>query len=67
MAGLASTALLSAVMTPATAAQTVAAQQDQTATCGAACYPDSGHAFLFQYPREFGDEVIRFLAVEAQP
>jgi pimeloyl-ACP methyl ester carboxylesterase len=25
-------------------------------------YPDSGHAFMFQYPEEFGDEVIRFLA-----
>ncbi|MER9585805.1 alpha/beta hydrolase [Mesorhizobium sp. M0276] len=30
-------------------------------------YPDSGHAFLFQYPREFGDEVIRFLGDEARP
>lgn len=30
-------------------------------------YPDSGHAFLFQYPREFGDEVIRFLGEESQP
>ncbi|RWM69142.1 MULTISPECIES: alpha/beta hydrolase [Mesorhizobium] len=29
-------------------------------------YPDSGHAFLFQYPREFGDEVIRFLGEESQ-
>lgn len=25
-------------------------------------YPDSGHAFMFQYPEAFGDEVIRFLA-----
>ena len=25
-------------------------------------YPDSGHAFMFQYPEEFGDEVLRFLA-----
>lgn len=25
-------------------------------------YPDSGHAFLFQYPEEFGDEVLRFLS-----
>ncbi|MBW8304145.1 MAG: alpha/beta hydrolase [Brevundimonas sp.] len=25
-------------------------------------YPDSGHAFLFQYPRLFGEEVVRFLA-----
>lgn len=25
-------------------------------------YPDSGHAFMFQYPELFGDEVIRFLA-----
>jgi pimeloyl-ACP methyl ester carboxylesterase len=25
-------------------------------------YPDSGHAFMFQYPLEFGDEVLRFLA-----
>lgn len=25
-------------------------------------YPDSGHAFLFQYPRLFGEEVMRFLA-----
>ena len=24
-------------------------------------YPNSGHAFLFQYPEEFGDEVLRFL------
>lgn len=30
-------------------------------------YPDSGHAFLFQYPREFGDEVLRFLGTEEQP
>ncbi|MER9839516.1 alpha/beta hydrolase [Mesorhizobium sp. M0145] len=30
-------------------------------------YPDSGHAFLFQYPREFGDEVIRFLGDETRP
>jgi pimeloyl-ACP methyl ester carboxylesterase len=30
-------------------------------------YPDSGHAFLFQYPREFGDEVTRFLGEESQP
>lgn len=30
-------------------------------------YPDSGHAFLFQYSREFGDEVIRFLGDEPQP
>ncbi|RWC59956.1 MAG: alpha/beta hydrolase [Mesorhizobium sp.] len=30
-------------------------------------YPDSGHAFLFQYPREFGDEVISFLGDEARP
>jgi pimeloyl-ACP methyl ester carboxylesterase len=30
-------------------------------------YPDSGHGFLFQYPREFGDEVIRFLGEESQP
>jgi pimeloyl-ACP methyl ester carboxylesterase len=30
-------------------------------------YPDSGHAFLFQYPREFCDEVIRFLSEESQP
>jgi pimeloyl-ACP methyl ester carboxylesterase len=29
-------------------------------------YPDSGHGFLFQYPREFGDEVIRFLGEESQ-
>jgi pimeloyl-ACP methyl ester carboxylesterase len=25
-------------------------------------YPDSGHAFMFQYPEAFGDEVLRFLA-----
>jgi len=25
-------------------------------------YPDSGHAFMFQFPEDFGDEVIRFLA-----
>ena len=30
-------------------------------------YPDSGHAFLFQYPGEFGDEVLRFLGAEEQP
>jgi pimeloyl-ACP methyl ester carboxylesterase len=24
-------------------------------------YPDSGHGFLFQYPDDFGDEVLRFL------
>jgi pimeloyl-ACP methyl ester carboxylesterase len=30
-------------------------------------YPDSGHAFLFQYPREFGDELLRFLGAEARP
>jgi pimeloyl-ACP methyl ester carboxylesterase len=30
-------------------------------------YPDSGHAFLFQYPREFGDEVLRFLGTEMRP
>ncbi|RWE57349.1 MAG: alpha/beta hydrolase [Mesorhizobium sp.] len=30
-------------------------------------YPDSGHGFLFQYPREFGDEVTRFLGEESQP
>ncbi|QRM31415.1 alpha/beta fold hydrolase [Microvirga sp. VF16] len=30
-------------------------------------YPDSGHAFLFQYPKEFGDEVMRFLGPEVQP
>jgi pimeloyl-ACP methyl ester carboxylesterase len=30
-------------------------------------YPDSGHAFLFQYPKEFGDEVLRFLGKEGQP
>ncbi len=30
-------------------------------------YPDSGHAFLFQYPREFGDEVLRFLGPEELP
>jgi pimeloyl-ACP methyl ester carboxylesterase len=24
-------------------------------------YPDSGHGFLFQYPHEFADEVLRFL------
>lgn len=29
-------------------------------------YPDSGHAFLFQYPQVFGDEVIRFLDDGAQ-
>jgi pimeloyl-ACP methyl ester carboxylesterase len=27
-------------------------------------YPDSGHAFLFQYSKEFGDEVLRFLVTE---
>lgn len=27
-------------------------------------YPDSGHAFLFQYPEAFGDEVLRFLGAE---
>lgn len=30
-------------------------------------YPDSGHAFMFQYPEEFGDEVIRFLEEEPRP
>jgi pimeloyl-ACP methyl ester carboxylesterase len=30
-------------------------------------YPDSGHAFLFQYPKEFGDEVLGFLETESQP
>ena len=30
-------------------------------------YPDSGHAFLFQYLKEFGDEVLRFLGTEEQP
>ncbi len=30
-------------------------------------YPDSGHAFLFQYPDAFGDEVVRFLADEEAP
>lgn len=30
-------------------------------------YPDSGHAFLFQYPKEFGDEVLRFLETTSQP
>lgn len=30
-------------------------------------YPDSGHGFLFQYPREFGDEITRFLGEESQP
>ncbi|SFM04662.1 alpha/beta fold hydrolase [Variovorax sp. OV329] len=24
-------------------------------------YPDSGHGFLFQYPEDFADEVVRFL------
>lgn len=24
-------------------------------------YPDSGHGFLFQYPQDFADEVLRFL------
>ena len=24
-------------------------------------YPDSGHGFLFQYPEDFADEVLRFL------
>lgn len=28
-------------------------------------YPDSGHAFMFQYPEQFGDEVVRFLTEEA--
>ncbi len=27
-------------------------------------YPDSGHAFMFQYPEAFGDEVVRFLQEE---
>jgi len=27
-------------------------------------YPDSGHAFMFQYPEAFGDEVVRFLEEE---
>jgi pimeloyl-ACP methyl ester carboxylesterase len=30
-------------------------------------YPDSGHAFLFQYPETFGDEVLRFLGTVDQP
>lgn len=25
-------------------------------------YPDSGHGFLFQFPEEFGDDVLRFLS-----
>lgn len=25
-------------------------------------YPDSGHAFMFQFPEAFGDDVIRFLS-----
>jgi pimeloyl-ACP methyl ester carboxylesterase len=24
-------------------------------------YPDAGHGFLFQYPEDFADEVLRFL------
>jgi pimeloyl-ACP methyl ester carboxylesterase len=28
-------------------------------------YPDSGHAFMFQYPEQFGDDVVRFLSEEA--
>lgn len=28
-------------------------------------YPDAGHAFMFQYPEQFGDEVVRFLSEEA--
>ncbi len=24
-------------------------------------YPDAGHGFLFQYPQDFADEVLRFL------
>jgi pimeloyl-ACP methyl ester carboxylesterase len=28
-------------------------------------YPDSGHAFMFQYPQTFGDEVVRFLEADA--
>lgn len=24
-------------------------------------YPDSGHAFMFQYPEQFAGEVVRFL------
>lgn len=30
-------------------------------------YPDSGHAFLFQYPEAFGDEVLRFLGESDEP
>ncbi|WP_232478778.1 alpha/beta fold hydrolase [Roseomonas rosulenta] len=30
-------------------------------------YPDSGHAFMFQYPEAFGDEVLRFLEDDALP
>jgi pimeloyl-ACP methyl ester carboxylesterase len=30
-------------------------------------YPDSGHAFMFQYPEAFGDEVLRFLEDDAAP
>jgi pimeloyl-ACP methyl ester carboxylesterase len=30
-------------------------------------YPDSGHAFMFQYPEEFGDEVVRFLQEGSRP
>lgn len=30
-------------------------------------YPDSGHAFLFQYPEAFGDEVLRFLGEGDEP
>lgn len=29
-------------------------------------YPDSGHAFMFQYPQSFGDEVLRFLAASEE-
>ncbi|WP_144186305.1 alpha/beta fold hydrolase [Elioraea rosea] len=29
-------------------------------------YPDSGHAFMFQYPTTFGDEVVRFLEADAK-
>jgi pimeloyl-ACP methyl ester carboxylesterase len=30
-------------------------------------YPNSGHAFMFQYPEAFGDEVVRFLEDKSSP
>ncbi|MER8784622.1 MULTISPECIES: hypothetical protein [unclassified Mesorhizobium] len=68
VAGLTSTALLSVLTTAVLATPTTPVQQNQAAACGAACVEtqtlDVGG---IAYPREFGEEVIRFLGDETRP